>query len=191
MQGKTTKTKRLVHGIGIYDSSERVKDNKCYLVWKSMLERSASPRWKRLYPTYADCSVCEEWKVYSRFKEWFDENYVEGYDLDKDLLAQGTKVYSPHTCVFLPPEINKMILCKGKDNGFKIGVYKYRERYRAIINMGYTRNLGLFDTEDEAHEAYVAAKKKHIKATALYYYSRGEISQRIYEALLNYSIPEY
>jgi hypothetical protein len=125
------------------------------------------------------------------FKKWFDVNYIEGYDLDKDLLSTGIKIYSPQTCVFLPPEINKIISCKGRNNGLKVGVYKYRERYRAAINMGYTRNLGLYDTEDEAHMAYAEAKKKHIKNTAKYYFSRGEISQKVFDALLNYSIPEY
>lgn len=185
------KKRRLVRGIGIYDSDERVLGNKCYLVWASMLERCNSERWKRLYPTYADCSVCEEWKTYSRFKEWFDENYIEGYDLDKDLFSQGSKIYSPQTCVFLPPEINKILLCKGRNNGLKLGVCRYRTKYRAVINTGYTRNLGLFNTEDEAHEAYVAAKKKHIRVTAKYCYSRGEISKKVYDALLNYQIPQY
>lgn len=156
-----------------------------------MIERCFSPRWKRLHPTYINCRLHEDWKTYSRFKEWFDENYVEGYDLDKDLLSQGTKIYSPQTCVFLPPEINKVILCKGKNNGLKMGVYKYRDKYGAILNMGYTRNLGLFDTEDEAHDAYVRAKRKHIKTVAKYYYSQGAIKKSTYEALLNYQIPEY
>lgn len=188
---QTDKRKKLVYGVGIYDSYEKVKGNRCYIVWGSMIERCFSQRWKQLHPTYADCSMWEGWKNYSVFKKWFDENYVKGYDLDKDLLSRGAKVYSPETCVFLPPEINRAILCKGKNNGLKIGVRKYKDRYKAYINMGYTRDLGMFDTEDDAHDAYVIAKRRHIKTLAKYYFSRGGINQKIYDALLNFPIPEY
>ena len=48
------------------------------------------------------CSVCEEWKHFSNFKKWFDENYIEGFDIDKDILIKGNKVYSPEACSFVP-----------------------------------------------------------------------------------------
>lgn len=189
--GRREKNKRLVFGVGINDSTETVRGDKCYVVWRSMLERCCSQRWKKRFPTYSNCAVCEEWKTFSCFREWFNQNYIEGYDLDKDLFSQGSGLYSPSTCVFLPQEINKAILRHGKDNGLKLGVHKSGERFKAIINVGYKINLGVFDTEDDAHEAYVIAKRRHIKTLAKVYLSRGEINQRVYDALLICPIPEY
>ncbi len=42
-----------------------------------------------------------------------------------------------------------------------LGVQHYRDRYRASIQVdGRTRHLGIFDTTEEAHAAYLAAKRK-------------------------------
>lgn len=56
---------------------------------------------------------------YSNFRIWFDEHYVpyknNQIDLDKDLLVQGNKVYSPETCVFLLHYQNTMFERSAKD----------------------------------------------------------------------------
>ena len=35
---------------------------------------------------YEDCSVCEQWHKLSNYREFFDENYIEGFAIDKDFL---------------------------------------------------------------------------------------------------------
>lgn len=37
------------------------------------------------YPAYIGCSVCKERHSLTAFKKWLDENYIEGYELDKDI----------------------------------------------------------------------------------------------------------
>lgn len=38
---------------------------------------------KSLCRSYADVGFYEPWLLFSNFKVWFDENYIEGYVLDK------------------------------------------------------------------------------------------------------------
>lgn len=66
-------------------------------------------------PTYEGCTVCDEWLYFSNFKKWFDENYIEGFQLDKDIIIRGNKVYSPQTCCFVPKEINIISKIKVKE----------------------------------------------------------------------------
>ena len=71
-----------------------------YYKWKNMVQRCYDKKVHKKYkPEYKDKSVCEEWLNYSNFRIWFDEHYVpcnnNQIDLDKDLLVQGNKVYSP------------------------------------------------------------------------------------------------
>lgn len=68
-------------------------------------------------PSYIGVKVCDEWKYFSNFKKWFDENYrwdlVEKdimVELDKDLFSDDNgKIYIPDTCIFLPRKINAMM----------------------------------------------------------------------------------
>ena len=57
-------------------------------------------------PTYIGCTVCIEWNNFQNFAGWFNENYIEGYDLDKDIKVNGNKVYSPVTCLIVTPKEN-------------------------------------------------------------------------------------
>ena len=83
---------------------------KPYNTWSSMLTRCYSENYHKLQPTYIGCSVCEEWHNFDVFCEWFAQNYKDGYQLDKDLLQQGNKMYSPKTCVFLTQRINSLLI---------------------------------------------------------------------------------
>ena len=93
------------------------------------------------------------------FCDWFHDNYREGYQLDKDLLIQGNKVYSPNTCVFIPQSINLLLIERNASRGdYPIGVdfHKPSNKYRARCNNGKGKlvYLGLFSTPQEASEAY-------------------------------------
>lgn len=162
---------------------------KAYHSWDAMLKRCYSGKHK----TYSDCSVCEEWYLFSNFKKWFNENYIEGYDLDKDILVKGNKVYSPETCCFVPREINEIISNNKSIRGkYPMGVYKNPydkycaslKKYKKIIR------IGVFDTPSEAFMAYKKAKEEHIKNVAKNYYDENKISLKVYESLCKYEIHE-
>ena len=68
------------------------------------------------YPTYKGCIVCERWHRFDYFLE--DIQKLDGYNLfinnikphgihlDKDTKGNGSKIYSPETCIFITNKEN-------------------------------------------------------------------------------------
>lgn len=187
------KRKRKVFGVGVNDFDRVIKagsrETLAYKTWGSMLRRCYSSKYQATKPTYIGCSVCDEWKNFSTFKEWFDKNYVDGFVLDKDILVQGNTVYSPSTCRFVPKPINQLLVNSKNKGDRKVGSYFHKGKYhvQCWIN-GKQTYLGRFDNEAAAHEAYKNAKYNEIRRVATDYLYKGEIGVDIYNALLNYKI---
>lgn len=82
--------------------------SRTFRVWKEMIRRCYDEKLRDKYPTYKNVIVCKEWLCYAYFKKWFDENYIENYELDKDKKQQGikNKIYSPKTCCFISKSEN-------------------------------------------------------------------------------------
>ena len=96
-----------VQGVGFLGDGDSVpmvngKMTKAYDIWTGMIRRCYSEKAHNSnYPTYKDCTVCVEWHNFQSFAKWFDGNYIEGYELDKDIKVTGNRVYSPGTCLFV------------------------------------------------------------------------------------------
>ena len=148
-----------VPGFGMNDLTRHKKD-KARTHWEAMLNRCYSGN----YPTYAGCTVCDEWRLLSGFTQWFDENYIDGYELDKDLKVLGNKLYSPETCLFLSRQDNSIIKDRSLLRGLlPIGACKVNNRFRSTIGiMGESKHLGYFDTAEEASWTHLNAKYHHI-----------------------------
>ena len=187
-----------VYGVGIlgtkYSISEYGRDTKEYMLWNNMLMRCYSDTYQKKQPTYKDCEVSENFKSYEYFYEWCNKQIGfgnEGWQLDKDLLIKGNKVYSESTCVFLPSEINALLTKRTTSRGkHLIGVY-YHKRDKAFIaqvskNKGKREYLGSFKTEIEAFNAYKTAKESFVKEQAEKW--KGNIDDRAYKALMNYEV---
>ena len=193
--------KKLLYGIALNDSETPVRTQikedgkivghwhcKAYKCWNHILERCYSERSLMKSPTYAECSVCDEWLLFSNFKLWYDKNNIDGYEIDKDLLVRGNKVYSPDTCLFIHKSIN-IFLVDYNNTKFKLlnGVTlrgdsgKFRARCCNPIT-GKREALGNFKTEVEAH--LVWAKRKNECAVMI---ANGDIHmcERTRNALLN------
>lgn len=143
------------------------KKSKVYGVWQGMLQRCYDVKLHKRYPTYIGCSVCEEWLYFQNFAEWFEENYKEGLQLDKDLRVRGNKIYSPETCCFVTNKVNNLFHINKTKNkrGLLTGVTIQDGRYRAQCNTGSgSRHIGYFDTEKEARDAYLKVKTKHVES---------------------------
>lgn len=195
IKARAAKRRSLVYGIGINDAdfivNEGGKQVTSYHVWADILYRCHTAKGHLDCPAYTDCYICEEWKRYSSFKKWFDENYVEGYQLDKDILVKGNRVYSPDTCCFVPNDIN-MLLSKSKSRrALPTGVHKHSQcnRYVAQLSIHNKVNrLGLYKTVEEAFAAYKEAKEAYIRALASKHYAQGCLAYNVYEALMNREI---
>ena len=48
--------------------------------------------------------------------------------------------------------------------------------------------IGYFSAPEEAFEAYKRAKEEYIKEVAEKYYKEGAISEKVYNALMNYEV---
>ena len=196
--GNVRKRTKLVYGVGVNDYKGNTKYNHVHIpsyhTWGQMLKRCYSKEYLDKRPTYRGCSVCEEWSSFSNFKKWFDDNYVKGYSLDKDILFKHNKLYSPDTCCFVPNEIN-VLLCKSdaKRGHTPIGVYERKlvngSSYMAYINQNGSRiNLGTFYSVEEAFAAYKQAKESYIKELATQYYNDEKITKKVYDALMRYEV---
>lgn len=168
MKKEENMSKKLVYGWGINDVNGSYRE-KYYKVWSKMLERVKSESCLTRHPTYRDCSICEEWKYLSNFKQWFEQtNYIDGYVLDKDLYIPDNKLYSPENCLLIPHNINQLI---NRQNGK--GYSKLPSgRYRAMISInGKNISLGIYDTEEEAHQVYIEFKANYYVDIADEYYN--------------------
>ena len=185
------------YGVGICDipfstySSDKVQ--RAYGLWSNIIARSCNDSVKDKHKTYKDCSVCSEWLLFSNFLKWFNDptnGYKEGYSVDKDILVKGNKVYSPDTCCFVPREINSLLTKSNATRGvYPIGVSKRGKRFSARSNFyGKTKKLGMFDTPEEAFQAYKQAKETYIKDIATQYYKDGKITKKVYDALMRYEV---
>ena len=192
--------KSLIYGIGIndYPYPIKVKDKHLnfYKEWRSMFYRTIKKYSKNHKFAYDGVYVCEEWKSLSKFKEWYDEHYIEGNVLDKDICSNGERCYSPQNCAFVPKEINNL-LTKPKYQRSKINLPLGVKRHsKSIIRPYYAcaqyKDKEIiskpFPTPEEAHLAYIEIKEKIIKEQAQHYYDIGKIEKRVYDALMNYKI---
>lgn len=168
---------------GIINCNESLKDNfKAYRVWGAMLERCYGLNGGPKYPSYEGVEVCDEWRYnFANFLEWHNQNYVDGWQLDKDLLSPADSVcYSPDTCCYLPLEINRSI--HTKKPSFTITPCG---RYRVNLSIGKRRgvNRGCYLTYEEALVAYKSARAERMRELADKY--KGQLSERVYNALIN------
>lgn len=152
-----------------------------YLLWKNVIQRCYNRKIHKYKPEYKDKSVCEEWQNYANFKIWYDEHYVPDgnnqLDLDKDLLVQGNKVYSPETCVFLLHYQNTMFERSAKDK-----IYE-KEDGTFVIGGGKKKT---YATLKEAEDIVCERNQNRIESVAEK--CKGSIPMCAYEAMLNWDV---
>jgi len=185
----------LLYGYGVNDikdstKGEEGKVDKIYRAWSGVMQRCFSERFKSARPSYLDCTVCDEWLIFSNFKSWYIENTYESdyhLELDKDLKSLGNKLYSPETCLLLEPHVNNLLVGFIKPRGrLPLGVAEYKDRkkrFRCQVNMGEGQvQCGAFYTELEAHKVWQENKVKRILELAT-----KAANPVVREALINFA----
>lgn len=181
------KHRTLLFGVGINDLY-LTKTCTLYRVWKGMLERCYSSDGK--YSSYKDCSVCEEWHKLSNFRDFFDKNYIEGFALDKDFIIPNNKVYSPSTCIFIPKEINSILVKCGRDKNGKLHGVNFSKRLgKYVSNVSFLDkckriHIGVYDTIEDAESAYISKKLDIIKSVADKY--KDALPVETYKLIINH-----
>lgn len=186
-------------GVGDFKTSEKLTNEKgvvCYphtkeyYIWSAMIRRCYSDDSLEKRPTYNNVNVCKEWHNFQNFAKWYksQKKYGGDYHIDKDLISSDSKSYSPESACLIPSEINAVISIGYRHRVGSIGAYKTKKgRYQCFFGKnGESFNVGTFDTEQEAHQAYVIAKEAYVKEVANKW--RGRIDERVYEALMAWSV---
>jgi len=157
-----------------------------YSRWVGMLCRCYSDEYHETRPSYIGCTSCPEWLYFSKFKSWMAKQDWKGKHLDKDLLIQGNKIYSPKTCLFVSAEVNTLLVSSKKNRGaypIGVGFDKKRNKYCAKYRNGKkVVNLGYYKTIELAFSVYKKFKYERIKCVA------NMQSEPLRSALLNFKI---
>ena len=201
---------KLVYGVGVNDLGYRVQVKewvteeggkrtrklvfKCpyYTAWTGMLQRCYSEKYLESNPSYIGTRVCNEWVYASEFKKWMEQQDSNGKCLDKDIIVPGNKLYSPESCAFVLQATNSFVARDASRGAYPTGVslYKPTGKYQAYCQNPFTEKgeyLGLFSTQEDAHEAW--RKRKHELAQLV---AATESDLRVVEALKKwYSFEEW
>lgn len=185
-----------VYGIGYIGVGDNIptfggKGTRAYFVWSGILERGHNEKFQERLPAYKDCFVVNEWLNFQVFAEWFKSNWnihMQGWHLDKDILIKGNKIYSPETCCFVPREINNLFIKNSSSKvNLPIGVFKKYNKFTSQISInGNIKHLGMFNTPEEAFQAYKEAKEQQIKEKADEW--KGRIDTFVYQAMYNWRV---
>lgn len=162
------------------DNGDHIAD--CYSrsgrLWYAIESRcSKDSAFRALSPWYEGCR--NEFTSHQDLAEWCQGQY--GYrakdenglvwELDKDILIPGNKIYHPDRCCFVPKRINSLLTFNGAARGvLPLGVSYLggRRKCRARIKDGNNKEiaLGYFDDPMDAHRAWQAAKVQIILSAA-------------------------
>ena len=180
-------------GEGVHIKTVKRKATKVYDIWKAMLARCYCNIFQQKQKTYLGCSVCDEWHNFQVFAEWYvnHEFYGLGYDLDKDILSKGNKIYSPDTCCLVPSEVNRVIVEKERNGRvLPTGIWKRGDSgaytSKVMGEDGSVKSLGVFRSADSALIAYKAARENRVKQVAEKW--KGKIKPDVYDALMNWTV---
>lgn len=147
----------------------RLDTTRAYQIWQSMKSRcNPDGANQQRHPNYIGCIMSENFKDFQFFAEWCHKQVgygLEGYEIDKDILVPGNKLYSEDNCVFVPRALNVFLTSRSLHRGnYPQGVCLDRGKFHAQLSInGKKKTLGRFLTLEEAVQAYNKVKEQTAK----------------------------
>ena len=181
------KTIKSMYGIGYLGEGKYRSKTKTYAIWRHILRRCYGKEEK--FKSWHNCLVDERWHNYQVFAEWYENNYIDGFHLDKDILIKGNKIYGPDTCCFVPNMINTLFRNIDKINKYPIGI-KFdprRNTYNANISRwGKSYFLGSSKDLTEAFSFSKLGREDYLKELAEEW--KPQLDIKTYNALINWKV---
>jgi len=191
---------------GNVPKTQEIKNGKSISTWEydkwiNMLQRCYDNKLKEKRPTYKDVICSERWLCFAYFLEDLEilkneYNWIEDEELglDKDILNKNNKQYNLENCVLIPSYINSLFTKRNASRGeYPIGV-SYRKdikKYQAQCNInGKYKNLGFYNTIEQAFNVYKQAKEQEVKRIADECVEKGYMieNSRLYKAMIEYKV---
>ena len=178
--------------VGVPLSGQAITEPRSYGVWSKMLSRCYNPK-SEFFDVYggAGVTVCEEWRNYQTFRKFFyDDKYrKDGWQIDKDIMVRNNLVYSPETCAFVPPEVNRAVIVISKNSCYPQGVdfHKKSGKFRARISI-YGKSVEVYrgSCHIGAFNNYKVAKEAYLKDLAIKW--SGQVDPRITKSLQEWKV---
>lgn len=177
-------------GEGFYKARYLKKYTTEYETWYAMIRRCYSLMHLERAPSYEGCKVDERWFNFQVFAQWYCEQKMygqKGWELDKDIITKGNKIYSPETCCLLPKKINSMIAIDRVSNGrYPVGVsssYANKNPFRVKAAGAY---VGHYSNLEDAVRSYKTAKELSVKQAALQF--KDDLDVRVFDALMLWAV---
>ena len=128
--------------------------SRIYKTWMKILTRCCdSTNYDYKYYGEKGIKICEEWKYFPNFYNWFNnQKYKEG-ELDKDIIAlaykMNFKIYSPETCLLIPARLNQFFITYNNEGsnirktscGYQASIHFGDKMIRSKYNLSYEEAL--------------------------------------------------
>lgn len=170
------------HGVGEYKTQVNKVLDLAYKKWRGMMTRNYYDDYESRLTSYKDCYVADEWHNLQTFSDWYygQVGWDKGFELDKDLLSEGGKVYSPETCCLIPREINTAIVSLTNSDS----IMGYHERRNGLFEVHVKVIKGSYKSfrdKDDAINYYLSLKKKIVEDLILKW--DGKVDNKVIEKL--------